>query len=72
MPFCRCDELAVELLGEPTSFGVSTQPTNGYAARRVNAGRDSRFLRIAATCGLAVPLTNTIGWAVGGLVQPEA
>ena len=38
----------------------------------VNGGRNSRFLRIAATCGLAVPLTSTIGWAVGGLVQPEA
>ena len=38
----------------------------------MDAGRDSRFLRIAATCGLAVPLTNTIGWVVGGLVQPEA
>jgi hypothetical protein len=49
------------------------QTTNGYVARRVDAGRrDSRFLRIAAICGLAVPLTNTIGWAVGGLAQPEA
>ena len=48
------------------------QPTNGYVARRVNAGRDYGFLRVAAICGLAVPLTNTIGWAVGGLVQPEA
>ena len=38
----------------------------------MNAGRESRFLRVAAICGLAVPLTNTIGWAVGGLVQPEA
>jgi hypothetical membrane protein len=55
-----------------TSFGVSIQPTSGYVAKRVNAGRDSGFLRVAAICGLAVPLTNTIGWAVGGLVQPEA
>jgi hypothetical protein len=55
-----------------TSFGVSIQPTSGYVAKRVNAGRDSRFLRVAAICGLTVPLTNTIGWAVGGLVQPEA
>ena len=38
----------------------------------MNAGRDSRFLRTAAICGLAVPVTNTIGWALGGLVQPEA
>ena len=38
----------------------------------MNAGRESGFLRIAAICGLAVPVANTIGWAVGGLVQPEA
>jgi hypothetical protein len=38
----------------------------------VNAERDSRFLRVAAICGLIVPLTNTIGWAVGGLAQPDA
>ena len=37
----------------------------------MNGGRDSRFVRIAAMCGLAVPITNTIGWAVGGLVQRE-
>jgi hypothetical protein len=45
---------------------------SGYVARRVSAGRDTRFLRIAAMCGLAVPLTSAIGWAVGGLVQREA
>lgn len=38
----------------------------------MNAERDSRFLRVAAICGLIVPLTNTIGWAVGGLAQPDA
>ena len=38
----------------------------------MGAEGDNRFLRIAAICGLAVPLTSAIGWAVGGLVQPEA
>lgn len=59
-------------MSEPDELRCSVRPTNGYAARRVNAGRDYGFLRVAAICGLAVPLTNTIGWAVGGLVQPEA
>jgi len=38
----------------------------------VDAGRERRFLRVAAICGLAVPVASAIGWAVGGLVQPEA
>jgi uncharacterized protein DUF998 len=28
--------------------------------------------RLAAVCGLIAPLTSTIGWAVGGLAQPDA
>jgi hypothetical protein len=31
----------------------------------------SRLIRIAAVAGLLVPVTSTIGWAVGGLVQRE-
>ena len=38
----------------------------------MDAGRERRFLRVAAICGLAVPVASAIGWAVGGLVQPEA
>jgi hypothetical protein len=34
--------------------------------------RSSIFVRIAASCGLMVPVTSTIGWAVGGLAQPDA
>ena len=69
----RRDELAaLDRVRAERALGVSIQPTNGYVARRVNAGRGSRFLRVAAISGLAVPLSNTIGWAVGGLVQPEA
>lgn len=53
--------------------GHAFHPANkGVPRPEVNAGRDSRLLRVAAICGLAVPVTNTIGWAVGGLVQPEA
>jgi hypothetical protein len=28
--------------------------------------------RLAAICGLLAPLTSTVGWAVGGLAQPDA
>jgi hypothetical protein len=38
----------------------------------VGAERDTRFLRIAAMCGLAVPVTSAMGWAVAGLAQREA
>jgi hypothetical protein len=38
----------------------------------VGAESDTRFLRIAAICGLAVPVTSAFGWAVGGLAQREA
>jgi hypothetical protein len=34
--------------------------------------RGRGFLRIAALCGLAIPITSIIGWAVGALAQPEA
>jgi hypothetical protein len=27
--------------------------------------------RLAAVCGLIAPLTSTVGWAVGGLAQPD-
>jgi hypothetical protein len=27
--------------------------------------------RLAAACGLLAPLTSTVGWAVGGLAQPD-
>ena len=50
----------------------SIRPMRGYVARRVGAERDTRFLRIAAMCGLAVPVTSAMGWAVGGLAQREA
>jgi hypothetical protein len=30
------------------------------------------LLRLAAVCGLVAPLTSTVGWAVGGLAQPDA
>jgi hypothetical protein len=32
----------------------------------------STFLRLAAVAGLLTPLTSTVGWAVGGLVQRDA
>ena len=38
----------------------------------MGAEGDTQFLRIAAICGLAVPLTSAIGWAIGGLAQREA
>jgi len=44
----------------------------GVRPATVTTRRDSRFLRFAAICGLVVPLTSAFGWAVGGLVQPEA
>jgi hypothetical protein len=47
-------------------------PDEGVGARRVGAESDTRFLRIAAICGLAVPVTSAFGWAVGGLAQREA
>jgi Protein of unknown function (DUF998) len=34
--------------------------------------KERSFLRLAAVCGLAVPLTSAVGWVVGGLVQPDA
>jgi hypothetical protein len=30
------------------------------------------LLRLAAVCGLVAPLTSSVGWAVGGLAQPDA
>jgi hypothetical protein len=35
-------------------------------------GEEPRSLRLTAICGLLVPVTSTIGWAVGGLAQPDA
>lgn len=40
--------------------------------RKQESPWDSRLLHLAAICGLAVPVTSTIGWALGGLAQPDA